>query len=108
MEHSRCCTVRQYPGYEAETTSDQVIEPLPVSNLPILGQIVRQKLSEGRKVTCHLLGVILEENTPSITLIFLLNLWMKSLFWSDSTLLTLFLEETSNYMIIYTRSPVGD
>ncbi|KAK4749780.1 hypothetical protein SAY87_027229 [Trapa incisa] len=49
MEHSRCCTVRQYPGYEAETTSDQVIEPLPVSNLPILGQIVRQKLSEGRK-----------------------------------------------------------
>lgn len=29
-----------------------------------LGQIVRQRLSDGRKVTCRLLGVILEENTP--------------------------------------------
>ncbi|KAJ4894248.1 Peroxisome biogenesis protein 22 [Raphanus sativus] len=31
---------------------------------PTLGQIVRQKLSEGRKVTCRLLGVILEESSP--------------------------------------------
>ncbi|KAL8248369.1 hypothetical protein R6Q59_005237 [Mikania micrantha] len=31
---------------------------------PTLGQIVRQRLSDGRKVTCRLLGVILEENTP--------------------------------------------
>ncbi|XP_061948436.1 peroxisome biogenesis protein 22-like isoform X1 [Populus nigra] len=31
---------------------------------PSLGQIVRQKLSEGRKVTCRLLGVILEESSP--------------------------------------------
>ncbi|XP_076881038.1 peroxisome biogenesis protein 22-like [Bidens hawaiensis] len=29
-----------------------------------LGHMVRQKLSDGRKVTCRLLGVILEENTP--------------------------------------------
>ncbi|KAL2483231.1 Peroxisome biogenesis protein 22 [Forsythia ovata] len=31
---------------------------------PTLGQIVRQRLSEGRKVTCQLLGVILEESRP--------------------------------------------
>ncbi|GMQ01251.1 hypothetical protein CsSME_00047954 [Camellia sinensis var. sinensis] len=31
---------------------------------PTLGQIVRQKLSEGRKVTCRLLGVVLEETSP--------------------------------------------
>ncbi|KAE9456173.1 hypothetical protein C3L33_11925, partial [Rhododendron williamsianum] len=29
-----------------------------------LGQVVRQKLSEGRKVTCRLLGVVLEETSP--------------------------------------------
>ncbi|XP_031473246.1 peroxisome biogenesis protein 22 isoform X1 [Nymphaea colorata] len=29
-----------------------------------LGHIVRQRLSEGRKVTCRLLGVVLEENDP--------------------------------------------
>ncbi|XP_010524486.1 PREDICTED: peroxisome biogenesis protein 22-like [Tarenaya hassleriana] len=31
---------------------------------PTLGQIVRRKLSEGRKVTCRLVGVILEQTTP--------------------------------------------
>ncbi|CAN6925122.1 unnamed protein product [Brassica oleracea] len=31
---------------------------------PTLGKIVRQRLSEGRKVTCRLLGVILEESSP--------------------------------------------
>lgn len=31
---------------------------------PTLGQVVRQRLSEGRKVTCRLLGVILEESSP--------------------------------------------
>ncbi|XP_038996003.1 peroxisome biogenesis protein 22-like [Hibiscus syriacus] len=31
---------------------------------PTLGQIVRQKLNEGRKVTCRLLGVVLEESSP--------------------------------------------
>ncbi|KAI7741889.1 hypothetical protein M8C21_005435 [Ambrosia artemisiifolia] len=31
---------------------------------PTLGQIVRRRLNDGRKVTCRLLGVILEESTP--------------------------------------------
>ncbi|PIN18331.1 hypothetical protein CDL12_08991 [Handroanthus impetiginosus] len=31
---------------------------------PTLSQVVRQRLSEGRKVTCRLLGVILEESSP--------------------------------------------
>ncbi|XP_024987749.1 peroxisome biogenesis protein 22-like [Cynara cardunculus var. scolymus] len=31
---------------------------------PTLGQIVRQRLSDGRKVTCRLLGIILEESIP--------------------------------------------
>lgn len=31
---------------------------------PTLGQIVSKKLNGGRKVTCRLLGVILEENSP--------------------------------------------
>ncbi|XVF20816.1 hypothetical protein REPUB_Repub12eG0035300 [Reevesia pubescens] len=31
---------------------------------PTLGQTVRQKLSEGKKVTCLLLGVILKESSP--------------------------------------------
>ncbi|GLT25919.1 hypothetical protein SLA2020_010170 [Shorea laevis] len=31
---------------------------------PTLRQIVRQKLSEGRKITCRLLGVVLEESSP--------------------------------------------
>ncbi|CAA0837109.1 Peroxisome biogenesis protein 22 [Striga hermonthica] len=31
---------------------------------PTLGQIVRQRLCEGRKVTCQLVGVILEESSP--------------------------------------------
>ncbi|KAG7582879.1 hypothetical protein ISN44_As08g024330 [Arabidopsis suecica] len=39
---------------------DQFFQPVK----PTLGQIVRQKLSEGRKVTCRLLGVILEETSP--------------------------------------------
>ncbi|XAR68083.1 hypothetical protein NMG60_11003086 [Bertholletia excelsa] len=30
---------------------------------PTLGQIVRQKLNEGRKITCQLLGVVLEETS---------------------------------------------
>ncbi|OWM78579.1 hypothetical protein CDL15_Pgr002746 [Punica granatum] len=44
----------------AQNVIDEFFQPVK----PTLGQIVRQKLSEGRKVTCRLLGVILEENTP--------------------------------------------
>ncbi|KAK4255369.1 hypothetical protein QN277_008377 [Acacia crassicarpa] len=44
----------------AQNVVDEFFQPVK----PTLGQIVRQKLSEGRKVTCRLLGVILEENSP--------------------------------------------
>ncbi|XP_015881096.3 peroxisome biogenesis protein 22 [Ziziphus jujuba] len=44
----------------AQNVVDQFFQPVK----PTLGQIVRQKLSEGRKVTCRLLGVILEESSP--------------------------------------------
>ncbi|XP_045805720.1 peroxisome biogenesis protein 22-like [Trifolium pratense] len=44
----------------AQNVVDEFFQPVK----PSLGQIVRQKLSEGRKVTCRLLGVILEESTP--------------------------------------------
>ncbi|KAG8386998.1 hypothetical protein BUALT_Bualt03G0206800 [Buddleja alternifolia] len=39
---------------------DEFFQPVK----PTLGQIVRQRLSEGRKVTCSLLGIILEESSP--------------------------------------------
>lgn len=45
---------------EAQDVIDEFFQPVK----PTLGQIVRQRLSEGRKVTCRLLGVILEETTP--------------------------------------------
>ncbi|XWS39561.1 hypothetical protein CRYUN_Cryun18bG0065900 [Craigia yunnanensis] len=44
----------------AQHVVDESFQPVK----PTLGQIVRQKLSEGRKVTCRLLGVILEESSP--------------------------------------------
>ncbi|KAJ9549129.1 hypothetical protein OSB04_021672 [Centaurea solstitialis] len=43
----------------AQSAMDEFVQP---ANLT-LGQIVRHKLSDGRKVTCRLLGVILEEST---------------------------------------------
>ncbi|KAJ9550290.1 hypothetical protein OSB04_014335 [Centaurea solstitialis] len=44
----------------AQNVIDEFFQPVK----PTLGQIVRQRLSDGRKVTCRLLGVILEESTP--------------------------------------------
>ncbi|XP_062106165.1 peroxisome biogenesis protein 22 [Humulus lupulus] len=44
----------------AQNVVDEFFQPTK----PTLGQIVRQKLSEGRKVTCQLLGVLLEETSP--------------------------------------------
>ncbi|KAI8015449.1 Peroxisome biogenesis protein 22 [Camellia lanceoleosa] len=44
----------------AQNVIDEFFQPIK----PTLGQIVRQKLSEGRKVTCWLLGVVLEETSP--------------------------------------------
>ncbi|CAI9275640.1 unnamed protein product [Lactuca saligna] len=43
-----------------QNATDEFFQPANAT----LGQIVRQRLSDGRKVTCRLLGVILEENTP--------------------------------------------
>ncbi|GLT96573.1 hypothetical protein SLE2022_141840 [Rubroshorea leprosula] len=44
----------------AQNVVDEFLQPVK----PTLRQIVRQKLSEGRKITCRLLGVILEESSP--------------------------------------------
>ncbi|GMH12052.1 hypothetical protein Nepgr_013893 [Nepenthes gracilis] len=44
----------------AQNVVDDFFQPVK----PTLGQIVRQKLCEGRKVTCRLVGVILEESSP--------------------------------------------
>ncbi|TMW99241.1 hypothetical protein EJD97_002835 [Solanum chilense] len=44
----------------AQNVIDEFFQPVK----PTLGQIVRQRLDEGRKVTCRLLGVILEETSP--------------------------------------------
>lgn len=44
----------------AQTVIDEFFQPVK----PTLGQLVKQRLSDGRKVTCRLLGVILEESTP--------------------------------------------
>ncbi|RAL50351.1 hypothetical protein DM860_008025 [Cuscuta australis] len=44
----------------AQNVIDEFFQPVK----PTLGQIVRQRLSEGRKVTCQLLGVILKETSP--------------------------------------------
>ncbi|KAF8085998.1 hypothetical protein N665_0639s0011 [Sinapis alba] len=48
------------PHEDNNGVQDHFFQPVK----PTLGQIVRQKLSEGRKVTCRLLGVILEESSP--------------------------------------------
>jgi len=45
---------------KAQNVIDEFFQPVK----PTLAQIVRQRLSEGRKVTCQLLGVILEETSP--------------------------------------------
>ncbi|KAH6780537.1 peroxin 22 [Perilla frutescens var. hirtella] len=44
----------------AQNVIDEFFQPVK----PTLSQIVRQRLSEGRKVTCRLLGIILEESSP--------------------------------------------
>ncbi|KAL6570674.1 peroxisome assembly protein 22 [Orobanche gracilis] len=44
----------------AQDVVDEFFQPVK----PTLSQIVRQRLNEGRKVTCRLLGVILEESSP--------------------------------------------
>ncbi|KAF5746047.1 peroxisome biogenesis protein 22 isoform X1 [Tripterygium wilfordii] len=50
----------QSEDLRAQNAVDEFFQPVK----PTLGQIVRQRLSEGRKVTCRLAGVILEESSP--------------------------------------------
>ncbi|XP_047334727.1 peroxisome biogenesis protein 22-like [Impatiens glandulifera] len=45
---------------QAQDGIDEFFQPVK----PTLGQVIRQRLNEGRKVTCRLLGVILEETIP--------------------------------------------
>ncbi|RWR93475.1 peroxisome biogenesis protein 22 isoform X1 [Cinnamomum micranthum f. kanehirae] len=51
-------------SYSDESKAQDVIDELFHPGKPTLAQSVRQKLNEGRKVTCRLLGVILEESSP--------------------------------------------
>ncbi|KAK9674422.1 hypothetical protein RND81_12G231700 [Saponaria officinalis] len=44
----------------ARNVVDDFFQPVK----PTLAQIVRQKLCEGRKVTCRLIGIVLEETSP--------------------------------------------
>lgn len=46
----------------AQNVSDSVSQR--VTPMPMLGKIVKQRLNRARKVTCQLLGVILEEASP--------------------------------------------
>ncbi|XP_065876712.1 peroxisome biogenesis protein 22 [Euphorbia lathyris] len=57
---SGVCSSSSSEDLRAQNAVDEFFQPVK----PTLGQIVRQKLSEGRKVTCRLLGVILEESSP--------------------------------------------
>ncbi|GFZ05534.1 peroxin 22 [Actinidia rufa] len=50
--------------YSEDSRAQNVIDEFFQPVKPTLGQIVRQKLSEGRKVTCQLRGVVLEETSP--------------------------------------------
>ncbi|KAL5972801.1 hypothetical protein ACLOJK_039607 [Asimina triloba] len=52
-----------FSSSEHSRTPD-MIDELFQSVKPTLAQIVRQRLRDGRKVTCQLLGVILEESSP--------------------------------------------
>ncbi|XP_077243492.1 peroxin 22 isoform X2 [Tasmannia lanceolata] len=45
---------------KAQNVIDEFFQPIK----PTVGQLVRQKLSDGRKITCRLLGVIIEESSP--------------------------------------------
>ncbi|XP_051136307.1 peroxisome biogenesis protein 22-like isoform X1 [Andrographis paniculata] len=45
---------------KTQNVIDEFFQPVK----PTLSQIVRQRLSEGRKVTCQLLDIILEESSP--------------------------------------------
>lgn len=52
------------PGNLDDSRAQNVIDEFFQPVKPTLGQVVKQKLFEGRKVTCQLLGVILEQSSP--------------------------------------------
>ncbi|CAI9090312.1 OLC1v1025062C2 [Oldenlandia corymbosa var. corymbosa] len=52
------------PTSSEDSRAQNAIDEFFQTAKPTLGQIVRQRLSEGRKVTCRLLGVVLEETSP--------------------------------------------
>ncbi|KAK4777381.1 hypothetical protein SAY87_017568 [Trapa incisa] len=53
-----------FPSTSEDLRAQNAIDQFSHLEKPTLGQIVRRRLSEGRKVTCRLLGVILEESSP--------------------------------------------
>lgn len=58
--HSSTAVISSADDSRAQYVIDEFFQPVK----PTLAQIVRQKLSDGRKVTCRLVGVVLEESTP--------------------------------------------
>ncbi|XP_073115516.1 peroxisome biogenesis protein 22 isoform X1 [Elaeis guineensis] len=58
VQSSEACT--SSGDLRVQDVADEFIQPVKLT----LGQLVRQRLCEGRKVTCQLLGVILEETSP--------------------------------------------
>ncbi|KAG6505480.1 hypothetical protein ZIOFF_037836 [Zingiber officinale] len=57
----RSSEIRSYSGdSRAQRSVNEFIQPLELS----LEQLVRHRLNDGRKVTCQLLGVVLDETTP--------------------------------------------
>ncbi|KAL0908968.1 hypothetical protein M5K25_023483 [Dendrobium thyrsiflorum] len=57
-------TSSEYCSSSAELRSHDRVDELYLPGKRTLEQIVRYRLNEGRKATCQLLGVILEETTP--------------------------------------------
>ncbi|XP_022870436.1 peroxisome biogenesis protein 22-like [Olea europaea var. sylvestris] len=66
---SSTCTTADVTCSKVSTSSEYSSTQNAVKELfqpakPTLGKIVRKRLNRGRKVTCQLLGVILEESSP--------------------------------------------
>ncbi|KAK9674024.1 hypothetical protein RND81_12G205900 [Saponaria officinalis] len=51
-------------GSQEDSRAQNVVDTFFQPVKPTLAQVVRQKLCEGRKVTCRLVGVVLEETSP--------------------------------------------
>ncbi|XP_078437132.1 peroxin 22 [Wolffia australiana] len=55
---------REFCSSSAESSAQDVVDTFTGSIKPTLGQLISRKLCGGRKVTCQILGVILEEKSP--------------------------------------------